>query len=103
MAIFIRYLAIAYLVYWIYRRLSRLLFQQAHRQQSAPQQGPRTAMSAHNILGIRPGANADEIKAAYKHKISEYHPDKVAHLGDELQTLAKLKSKEINQAYKELT
>ena len=96
----------AYLVYWIYRQLSRLLIGQAPHPQSDPQKRPNVAphpQTAYEILGISPEANADEIKAAYRQKISEYHPDKVAHLGAELQSFAKLKSEEINQAYKELT
>jgi DnaJ like chaperone protein len=33
--------------------------------------------------------------------MSEYHPDKVAHLGDEIREIAARKSKEINAAYEE--
>jgi DnaJ like chaperone protein len=32
----------------------------------------------------------------------EYHPDKVAHLGEELQKLAHEKSQEIQRAYQQL-
>jgi DnaJ-class molecular chaperone len=106
MVIFIRYLAIAFFVWWVCRRLVRLFVNQAKRQQDNPQQGEKAAQhsqrTAYDILGINPGADAFEIKAAYRQKISEYHPDKVAHLGDELQRLAQKKSEEINQAYREL-
>jgi preprotein translocase subunit Sec63 len=35
-------------------------------------------------------------------RMKEYHPDKVAHLGDELQVLAHEKSQEIQRAYRQL-
>jgi DnaJ like chaperone protein len=43
----------------------------------------------------------EEIQAAYKSLIRQYHPDKVASLGEELRNLAEQKSKAINVAYKE--
>lgn len=52
-----------------------------------------------SILGIPMNAKNDEIKSAYKTKIMEYHPDKVAAMGDEIKTLALQKTKEINEAY----
>jgi DnaJ-domain-containing protein 1 len=57
------------------------------------------ARAWHEILGVPPFATLDEIKAAYRRRIAEYHPDKVAGLGDELRALAETKSKEINAAY----
>jgi DnaJ-class molecular chaperone len=57
----------------------------------------------YKILGISEDATEDEIKDAYRHKIQQYHPDKVpAHLGTELRDFAEKKSKEINRAYEEL-
>lgn len=52
------------------------------------------------ILEIQPSARIDEVKAAYKRRMQEYHPDKVASLGKELRDLADAKSKEINAAYR---
>jgi DnaJ like chaperone protein len=43
------------------------------------------------------------VRAAYRREMVNYHPDKVAHLGKELQELAKTKAQEINRAYEELT
>jgi hypothetical protein len=63
----------------------------AHRQQSP-----------YDILGVAPGASKEEIKAAYRDLANRYHPDKVAHLGEELQTLAEQRFKEIQEAYQEL-
>ena len=45
----------------------------------------------------------EEIDAAYKARMKEYHPDKVAHLGEELQELARRKVLEIQKAYQQLT
>jgi|YNPMSStandDraft_1061717.scaffolds.fasta_scaffold00134_28 DnaJ-domain-containing protein 1 len=54
---------------------------------------------AFKILEISENASNDEIKQAYISKIKEYHPDKVASLGKDLQKIAEIKTKEINEAY----
>lgn len=51
------------------------------------------------ILGVPESVGKEEIALAYKAKIRQYHPDKVASLGPELRELAELKSKQINAAY----
>jgi DnaJ-domain-containing protein 1 len=43
----------------------------------------------------------EDIRRAYRRRMSEYHPDKVAHLGEEIRQVATEKSKEINAAYEE--
>ncbi|MDH3598601.1 MAG: DUF1232 domain-containing protein, partial [Candidatus Tectomicrobia bacterium] len=55
------------------------------------------------VLELAPGASGDEIVAAYKAQLLRYHPDRVAHLGDEFQRLAHRKTIEIQQAYIRLT
>jgi uncharacterized membrane protein YkvA (DUF1232 family) len=60
------------------------------------------ASDPYEILGITASASEGEIQAAYKARMTEYHPDKVAHLGEELQKLAHRKALEIQQAYQEL-
>jgi DnaJ-domain-containing protein 1 len=55
--------------------------------------------SALEILGLSPYASLEEIKAAYKRKIKEYHPDKVAAMGDEIKILAEKRTQEINAAF----
>ncbi len=55
----------------------------------------------YDVLGVEPAASLNEIRAAYKRKISQYHPDKVAGLGKEFSVIAEKKSKEINLAYKQ--
>jgi DnaJ like chaperone protein len=52
-----------------------------------------------NILEVPEDASKEQIAKAYKVKISQYHPDKVAKMGIEIRALAELKSKEINVAY----
>lgn len=51
------------------------------------------------VLGVPRIATRAEISRAYKRKISEYHPDKVAQMGAEIRALAEQRSKEINAAY----
>lgn len=53
----------------------------------------------YRVLLVHPSASVEEIKAAYRKRIAEYHPDKVAKLGVELKALAEEKSKEINAAF----
>ena len=42
------------------------------------------------------------MKAAYREIISKYHPDKVAHLGEEYQQMAHEKVIDIQKAYEAL-
>jgi DnaJ domain len=60
-----------------------------------------TPAAWHKTLRVPPDSSMDDIRRAYHHRISEYHPDKVAQLGDEIRLLADQKSKEINAAYEE--
>jgi len=57
--------------------------------------------SWYEILNVGADATPAEIKYSYRTLMSQYHPDKVATLGDELKTVAERKSKEINAAYEE--
>jgi curved DNA-binding protein CbpA len=54
------------------------------------------------ILGLKPGAAAQEIKAAYRDLAKVWHPDRFAH-DPRLQEKAQDKLKEINEAYEALT
>ncbi len=54
------------------------------------------------VLGIERNATEDEIKKAYRKLVNKYHPDKVAHLGDEFKALAEVRFKEIQQAYRKI-
>lgn len=54
------------------------------------------------ILNVSRGASVEEIKHAYREMLSKYHPDKVAHLGEEFQQMAHGKVIEITKAYEML-
>ncbi len=54
------------------------------------------------ILGVRPGADPDTIKKAYRELAGKYHPDKVSHLGEEFRRLAESRFKEIQEAYQKI-
>lgn len=55
--------------------------------------------SAYRILEITPDASDDELKKAYRRMALKYHPDRLAHLGDEVQKAANAKFQELNAAY----
>ncbi len=54
---------------------------------------------AYTILEVDPAATDDQLKRAYRKMAAKFHPDKVAHLGDEFGTLAEEKFKAVNDAY----
>jgi preprotein translocase subunit Sec63 len=85
--------------YWV---VSKLLFPAAKASTQVntvrpPEPVPRWC----DILQVSPAASALDIRDAYKHLISKYHPDKVDNLGQELKDLAREKSQEITAAYQE--
>ncbi len=55
--------------------------------------------SAYKILEISSNATEQEIKKAYRKMAIKYHPDKVAHLGEDFQKSAKEKFQKVNEAY----
>ena len=56
----------------------------------------------YRVLEIDRSASGDEIKKAYRKMANKYHPDKVAHLGKEMQDLAEEKFKAVNDAYQNI-
>lgn len=62
----------------------------------------KDAKSAYKILEIEPSATDDEVKSAYRKMAVKFHPDKVAHLGEELQVQATEKFKEVQNAYNDI-
>ncbi|WP_066628836.1 TerB family tellurite resistance protein [Labilibacter marinus] len=55
--------------------------------------------SAYKILEVDASASNDEIKKAYRKMAIKFHPDKVAHLGEEFQASAKEKFQKVNEAF----
>ena len=75
------------------------------RSQLAPRTAPPHAPSVDShgdpyaVLGIGRGASDAEIAHAYRERMMEYHPDRVATLGPELRELAHRKTLEIQRAW----
>jgi DnaJ like chaperone protein len=75
---------------------------QRERSSRAQAEASEGSFDPYEVLGIARSASGEEIQAAYKARMHEYHPDKVAHLGEELQKVAHRKAVEIQQAYEQL-
>ncbi len=55
--------------------------------------------AAYKILEIDPTASDEEIKKAYRRMAMKYHPDKVAHLGEDFKKVAHEKFRKVKNAY----
>lgn len=75
-------------------------FRAGFRASTAPEGPPDNRY--YEILGLAPGVGFSEVKTAYRKLSMKYHPDKVAHLGDEFKNVAEEKMKELNGAYEYL-
>ncbi len=72
-------------------------------RRSRPAREPeRDASDPFEVLGVPRGASSEEITRAFRSKMKQYHPDRVADLGEELRDVAHEKSVEIQQAYEAL-
>ena len=58
--------------------------------------------AAYRILEIDPSTSDKAVKEAYRKMANKYHPDKVAHLGQKMQTVAEEKFKSVNDAYQQI-
>jgi len=54
------------------------------------------------ILEIDSNASDEEVKKAYRKMAIKYHPDKVSHLGEDFQKMAKEKFQNVQQAYENI-
>lgn len=106
------------LCYWVFARWSKnksVSSTSAHKdsENGAQQNKPHNEEQSNNysdkednipanwfyILEVPEDASQEQIVAAYKQKIRQNHPDKVAQMGMEIRELAERKSKQINAAY----
>ena len=60
---------------------------------------PSSVEDPHVILGISRSATREQVRQAYLALLKKYHPDRVAHLGEEFRALAEQKTQAINRAY----
>lgn len=93
---------------WFRRGADDAPAQGSHPAHESPQGdhaagAPRAAEAGerpwYTVLEVSPTAPMEDIRQAYKRKMRQYHPDKLAGLGDELLAVAEVKTKEINRAY----
>ena len=96
-----------WLAYWLFKQI-RLGGEYGQRtSSSSARQQQEVASSArkdpYEILGVSPQATQEEIKSAYRKQAQRYHPDRVSHLGEEFQQIAKEKFQEIQSAYERLS
>ncbi len=95
------------LLTWFYRSHLRHYVEaeeEAGSEGEAGAGGPANArreapFDAYQVLQVDRSASPEGIKAAYRARMAEYHPDKVAHLGEDLQKLAHERAQDIQRAY----
>jgi len=62
----------------------------------------RNINNAYDILELTPDTTDEEVKKAYRRLAIQYHPDKVAHLGEDIKKAATEKFQTLNAAYDEI-
>jgi DnaJ like chaperone protein len=62
----------------------------------------RNINNAYDILEITPDATNEDVKKAYRRLAIQYHPDKVAHLGEDIRKSATEKFQKLNAAYEDI-
>lgn len=98
-------LAVLGVIFWWVSRLKRAYQARgtssayAKKDKDTPRSHEAAGEDPYKILCLERGASKKEIKAAYKRLASQYHPDKVQHLGKEFQDLAHKKFVAIQKAY----
>jgi uncharacterized membrane protein YkvA (DUF1232 family) len=89
-------------IWWLRRRLARAAAERPTTSAAAETATGNGEWDPYAVLGVTRGASADEITRAYREQMRLYHPDRVAHLGEELRQLAHRKALEIQRAYAEI-
>jgi uncharacterized membrane protein YkvA (DUF1232 family) len=102
-------LVLLLLAYWFIKRVLASAHGQtrSHTSGRSNRVGPDPRNEAekdpYQILGVSRNASKQEIKSAFRKQAQRYHPDRVSHLGEEFQQLAKEKFQEIQKAYEILS
>ncbi len=93
-------------LYYIWQKLKKQMrpgnYYSRDRSQSNIKNEPYGQMGlneAYRVLHVSPDAPWREVQSAYKERMAKSHPDKVSHLGEELQEKAKELTVKINKAY----
>lgn len=71
-------------------------------RRSAPPPPPAAPSDPYATLGVSASASDDEVDQAYRRRMSEYHPDRVANAAKEIRELAGLRAREVNGAYEQI-
>lgn len=76
-----------------------------HRNSSSGQRAssPSASHEHYEVLGLKPGATQDEIKKRYRELVKQLHPDKVAHVGGEIEKIVTERFQRVQAAYEALT
>jgi uncharacterized membrane protein YkvA (DUF1232 family) len=102
-------LVLLLLAYWFVKRVLPGTYGQDRSRTSGESQKGRhdsaeeAGKDPYQILGVSRNASQKEIKSAFRKQAQRYHPDRVSHLGEEFQQLAKEKFQEIQKAYEILS
>ncbi|HCC23692.1 TPA: hypothetical protein DF272_05985 [Candidatus Falkowbacteria bacterium] len=78
-------------------------FNDSNKSETDSASSAGSAKSYYEILGVASGATLEEIKHAYKNLAALYHPDKYAHLADDMRQEAERRFREINLAHSVLS
>ena len=78
--------------------------QQRAQEQKSPGAAPdpKKRSDPHEVFKLKPGASRAEIDSRFRELAKDYHPDRVAHLGEDLRKVAHEKMIEIQEAYDKL-
>ena len=68
-------------------------------QPAAPAYEAVTPANWFQVLEVSEAASREEITAAYRRKVSQYHPDKVSQMGADIRAVADAKTQQVNAAY----
>ena len=64
--------------------------------------GPVSHAEAYRLLGVNEGCSQEQLASAYRRKVSQWHPDKLETMADELKAYATRCTARLNEAYEKL-